>query len=60
MSELKIKRDELKMTQSDLALACDVSQVAISKIERGLAYPSLQLARKIAKVLGCSIDELFP
>lgn len=44
MSALRKYRREAKVSQADLAGALGVSQGTISKIERGVALPSLNLA----------------
>lgn len=47
------------MTQEDLAKKIGVRRETILFIENGKYVPSLQLAHDIAKVLKCSVDELF-
>lgn len=47
-----------KMSQDDLAEAIGVSQPTVAKYERGDIDPPMSQARKMAKVLGCSIDDL--
>ena len=55
------RREELLYTQATLAEAVDVSQVTISRIEKGLQTPRLDLMIRLANVLRVeSIDELFP
>ena len=55
---IKQKREEMGITQEDLALACGVSQGFITAIECGRKNPSLPLAKQIATILGCTVDEL--
>ncbi|WP_122790010.1 helix-turn-helix transcriptional regulator [Intestinibacillus sp. Marseille-P6563] len=57
--KIALLREKRKLTQAQLAAACGVSQQGISKIETGNSDPSCSLAFKIAKTLGCTIDELF-
>lgn len=52
-------REERALTQSQLAAQCGVSQQSISKLETGNGEPSYSLASSIARVLGCSIDDLY-
>lgn len=52
-------RENRSLTQSQLAAQCGVSQQSISKIETGNGEPSYSLADKIARALGCTIDELY-
>lgn len=52
-------RENRSLTQSQLAAQCGVSQQSISKIETGNGEPSYSLADKIARALGCTIDDLY-
>lgn len=47
------------LTMKQVARAVGVSEGAISLYERNLRRPSLETAFKIAKVLGCTVDDLF-
>ena len=47
------------ITQDILADAIDSTQAMISRYVRGDSIPSVIVARKIAKVLDCTIDDLF-
>lgn len=55
---IKQKREDMGITQEDLALACGISQGYVTAIECGRKNPSLPLAKQIADVLGCTVDEL--
>ena len=46
------------MTQEQLAQVLNISPAAISKWERDLATPSIELLWALANFFGCSIDEL--
>ena len=59
MNTVKPKRCELNMTQRQLACAANISQAAISKIESGASDPSLALAKLLAHILDCTVEELF-
>lgn len=52
-------RIERHMTQRELAYHLRVSAQAVSKWERGYAYPDLALLLPIARLFSVSIDELF-
>lgn len=54
---LRFFRNE--MTQQELAEACGVSRQTIVAIEKGNYSPSLELAFKIARAFGVSIEEVF-
>lgn len=56
--KIRKKREEMGITQEDLALSCKVGQGFISVIESGRKTPSLFLTKQIATVLGCTVDEL--
>jgi putative transcriptional regulator len=58
-TRIKELRARYDMTQDDLARKVGVRRETISFIERGKYVPSLQLAHDIAKVLECSIDDVF-
>lgn len=46
------------MTRLGLALATDVSERTLARYESGEGQPTLDVARRIADVLGCSLDDL--
>ena len=59
-TRIKYIRHELGMSQDDLAKKSEVSRQTISALENGKYNPSLALANKITKVLGCRyIEEVF-
>lgn len=47
------------MNKSDLAAKVGISTVMLSKYIHGKGTPSVIVARKIAKALGCTVDDLF-
>ena len=47
------------MTQEELEKSMSVGQSAVSQWERGAVMPRAELLPQLAKVLGCTIDELF-
>lgn len=52
-------RKEKGMTQKQLAVLLHVSDKAVSKWERGINYPDIELIEKLTKVLGISVEELL-
>ena len=47
------------MTKSELATKVGVSNVMMARYIQGKSVPSAIVARRIARVLGCTVDELF-
>jgi putative transcriptional regulator len=47
------------MTQQELAQACGVTRQTIIALEAEKYSPSLELAFKLAKALGRTLDEVF-
>jgi putative transcriptional regulator len=47
------------LTQAELAAACDVTRQTIIALEAGKYSPSLELAFKLARALGRTLDEVF-
>lgn len=47
------------MKQEDLAAALGVTRTTVTKWELGLAAPRAGQLPQLAKVLGCTIDELY-
>jgi transcriptional regulator with XRE-family HTH domain len=59
MTQFERLRKRAKMTQVELAEALGVTQSNISQWENGMAFPSAGKLPMIAKILGCTIDELY-
>ena len=57
--QIKIARAKKNMTQKALAEAVGVSRQTMNAIEQGDYTPTIRLCRKICKVLGKTLDELF-
>lgn len=55
---IKSFRKKKKLTQEALAREAQVSRVSIARYESGERTPSLKVAVKLSKTLGCTIDEL--
>lgn len=56
---LKKIRTERNICQEELAIAIGSCGRTISRIERGERNPSLELALRISKYLGITVEELF-
>lgn len=52
-------REEMELSQGDVATRAGVTQAMLCQIERGTKNPSLQLGAELAKVLGCSLESLL-
>lgn len=59
-SGIKAHRVRRGMTQGQLAEAVNVSEQAVSNIERGARGVSLAVLEKIAGALGVEVRDLFP
>lgn len=57
--KLKFLRTQAGMTLEGLAQAADLTRSYVSKVERGLANPSVGVALKLAAALKLPVDELF-
>ncbi len=57
-SFIQARLDELDMTQADLARATGDSKTQIGKVAKGQSTPSVAFAKRLAKALECSLDEL--
>lgn len=57
--KLKLLRTQAGMTLEELAQAADLTRSYVSKVERGLANPSIGVALKLAEALKLPVDELF-
>jgi transcriptional regulator with XRE-family HTH domain len=56
---LLMKRQELHLTQEDIAKYVGVTRAAVSKWEKGLSYPDITLLPKLATFFNVSIDTLL-
>ena len=52
-------RKEKGMTQADLAEKMNVSEQAVSKWERNIAYPDITTLSKLTEILETSVDALL-
>jgi len=58
-NRLRDLRNHFNLRQEDLADRAGVSRQTIISIENGRYNPSLQLAYKLARVFGLTIEEVF-
>ena len=59
-NKIRYLRQEMGLTQKELAEKVDVSRRTINSLENGYYNPSLKLAHDITMALGCSsIEEVF-
>ena len=59
INNLEELRRSADLTQQDLSISAEVSRKSINAIENGVYVPSTVLALKIAKTLGCKVEDLF-
>lgn len=59
MTAIKRFRISAGMTQQDLADALHVTQPAVLHWEKGRAAPNLDNLKAMAKIFGCTVDDLL-
>ncbi len=59
LNSLEELRKSAGLTQQDLSESAEVSRKSINAIENGIYVPSTVLALKIAKTLGCKVEDIF-
>lgn len=59
LNQLKVRRAMNDLTQGDLAVRVGVTRKSVNSIENGHFVPSTELALKMARVLGCTVEDLF-
>ena len=58
-SRVRSRREELRLTQEELARELGVTHQHVSRIEAGQAAPSLELLVKLSRAFGVSADFLL-
>jgi len=58
-NRLRDLRAERELTQAVLAELVGVSRKTINTVENGIFVPSTLLALKLARALGCPVEEVF-
>jgi putative transcriptional regulator len=56
---LREARETAGLTQGQLAEAIGVSRKTINTVENGVFVPSTVIALKLARALGCRVEDLF-
>ena len=59
MNRIRKLREEKQLTQEGLCKLLHVTQSAIAKWESGESKPRADKLPELARVLGCTIDDLF-
>jgi putative transcriptional regulator len=59
VNRLRELRGERDLTQAALAEAVGVSRKTINTVENGVFVPSTILALKLARALGCRVEDIF-
>lgn len=59
MNAFEFYRRQRLMTQSDVAMALNVSRSTVTKWETGAAFPSSGKLSAIANLFNCTIDDLL-
>ena len=59
MNLIKNKREEAKITQSELASMCRVGQSTVAMWETGKTIPRAEMLIKLADLFVCTVDELL-
>ena len=52
------KRHEMGLTQEELAQKVGISRGMLAMVERGTKQVNLRLAKKLAEVFECTVDDL--
>lgn len=59
ITKIREYRARYNLSQEELAVRVGVRRETIGNLENGKYNPSLKLAMDIAKVFGCSVEDLF-
>lgn len=59
MNKVRQRRLQADRTQEDLAKGVGVTRQTIIAIEKGNYTPSVLLALRLARILECSVEDLF-
>ena len=59
MNQIKLLRQRISMSQAELARKLNVTQGNVSMWENGTTSPRAEKLSELARILGCSIDDLF-
>lgn len=59
MISIRKHREQMKMTQAQLAVLCGVGKTAVSMWETGERKPDIIMLKKLAGIFGCTADDLL-
>ncbi|MDB5709813.1 MAG: transcriptional regulator [Sphingomonas bacterium] len=59
INRLKDMRTAAGLTQAELAERVAVSRKTVNTVENGVFVPSTTLALKLARALGCRVEDIF-
>ena len=59
LTKLKVLRTQARLTLEELAATTGLTRSFVSKLERGIAKPSIGTALRLAQALGVSVESLF-
>jgi transcriptional regulator with XRE-family HTH domain len=59
MNRIKLLREELKISQKELALKLGLTEGSVSLYEKGDRKPSYEILIKLSEIFGCSIDYII-
>jgi transcriptional regulator with XRE-family HTH domain len=57
---LRKMREQRELSQKEVAAAANIDYQLYSKTERGIRKPQVNEAIRIARVLGCTVEEIAP
>lgn len=59
MKNLREYRKRARMSANELAKAAGITITSVYRYEYGTREPSVEIAARIAKVLGCTVEDLI-
>lgn len=59
MSKLEEKRKEKGLSQAALAKELNVDQSTVCLWEKGKTFPRVDVAIRLAEMLGCSLEDIY-
>lgn len=59
VNNLRFLRDEMGLTQAEVAKAVDISRPFYNQLENGVRMPSLQVASRLARFFAVPIEDIF-
>lgn len=59
MIQIKVLREKKKITQDQMAEKLGIGRTAVSMWESGESKPRADKLPELARILGCTIDDLF-